>query len=338
MMKAVLVRQFAPFADATIEEVADPQPKANDVIVAVEAIETNYPDVLIMEGRYQNKPPFPFTPGKGVAGRVIARGADVKDLTIGQRVAVQLEHGAYAERVCADRSWCYPVPEGIDAGTAAASVLTYQTVWFALTDRAQMKAGDTVLVLGAGGGIGIAALQLAKALGAATVIAGTRGTAKADLARQAGADHVVDLSADDLRNSLRAQIHKLTDGRGVDIIIDPVGGAVFEPALRALAWRGRLVVVGFTGGDIPQVRTNYLLLRNIAVTGLQGSDYRDRWPEESAKAQEAIFDFILKGAFTPEISATFPLSRFPEALELLATGQARGKILLIPDAIEGEVA
>lgn len=337
-MKAVLVRQFGPFAEAKVEEVADPQPKTHDVIVAVEAIETNYPDVLIMEGRYQMKPPFPFIPGKGVAGRVLALGSGVTDLAIGQRVAVQLEHGAFAERICADRSWCYPVPEGMDAGTAAAGVLTYQTAWFALTDRAQIKPGDSVLVLGAGGGVGIAALQLAKALGAGTVIAGTRGTAKADLVRQAGADHVVDLAADDLRNSLRAEIHKLTDGRGVDIIIDPVGGAIFEPALRALAWRGRLVVVGFTGGDIPQVRINYLLLRNIAVVGVHGSDYRDRWPEESARAQAAIFDFIQQGVFTPEISARFPLSRFADALELLSNGQARGKILLIPETASGEVA
>lgn len=336
-MKAVLVRDFGPFGNARVEDVQAPSPGAHEVVVDVEAAEVNYPDILMMEGRYQVKPALPFVPGKGVAGRVAATGGAVADLVPGQRVAVQLEHGGFAAQVRAPRAWCYPVPDGIDAATAAASVLTYQTAWFAFTDRAALKPEESVLVLGAGGGVGIAAIQLARALGAGCVIAGTRSTAKADLVLRAGADHVVDLAAPDLRNSLRARIHELTDGRGVDVIIDPVGGAVFEPALRALAWRGRLVVIGFTGGEIPVARANYLLVRNIAVLGLQGSDYRDRWPEACAEAQARIFAFIRAGAFAPEIGAVYPLEQFAQALAVLAAGDARGKILLAPGA-EREVA
>ncbi len=333
-MKAVLVRRFGPFGDARLEEVDDPAPGVGEVVVAVEAAEVNFPDILMMEGKYQIKPALPFVPGKGVAGRVVALGEGVDDLALGQRVAVQLEHGGFAERVRAPRAWCYPVPDGIDAATAAASVLTYQTAWFAFADRAALKAGESVLVLGAGGGVGVAAIQLAKAMGAGLVIAGTRSTAKADVVLRAGADHVVDLAAPDLRESLRARIHALTDGRGVDVIIDPVGGTAFEPALRALAWRGRLVVIGFAGGEIPVARANYLLVRNIAVMGLQGSDYRDRWPAECAQAQARIFEFIRSGAITPEVGARYPLGRFADALAVLAAGEARGKLLLVPDTAE----
>ncbi|MGU3497050.1 NADPH:quinone oxidoreductase family protein [Xanthobacteraceae bacterium A53D] len=330
-MKAVLVRQFGPCEQARVEEMAAPTPAAGEVLIAVAAAEVNYPDLLMIEGRYQVKPQLPFVPGKGVAGRVLATGAGVDDLAVGQMVAAQLEHGAFAEQVSVPRHWCYPVPPGIDAPTAAAAVITYQTAWFALTDRAAMQAGETVLVLGAGGGVGIAAIQLAKALGAKTVIAGTRGTAKAELVLQAGADHVVDLAMDNLRDGLRARIRDLTGGEGVDIIIDPVGGAVFEPALRALNWRGRLVVVGFTGGEIPVARGNYLLVRNISVVGLQGSDYRDRWPEACAQAQARIFELIAGGAMRPEVGARYHLSQFAEALRVVGTGEARGKLVLVMD-------
>jgi len=334
-MKAVVVRSFGPFADARVEEMPDPTPGAGEVLVAVEAAEANYPDLLMMEGRYQVKPALPFIPGKGCAGRVIGLGAGVVDLQIGQMVAVQLENGSYASKICARRDLCYPVPDGIDAATAAAALLTYQTAWFALTDRAMLKPGEIVMVLGAGGGVGVAAMQVAKLLGAGMVIGATRGAAKADLVREAGADAVVDLSAENLRDSLRAQVLAATGGRNVDVIIDPVGGPAFEPALRTLGWRGRLVVVGFTGGDIPLARTNYLLVRNISVVGLQGSDYRDRWPEACAEAQAAIFKGIVEGKFRPVVSAIYPFERFAEALAALQIGAVRGKVLLSPNADGG---
>jgi NADPH2:quinone reductase len=332
-MQAVVVRRFGSFHEARIEAVEDPGPGPGEVVVAVEVAEANYPDLLMMEGRYQVKPALPFVPGKGAAGRVAALGDGVTGLGIGDRVALQVEHGAYAEKVVVPRNWCYPVPDGVHLHDAAASVLTYQTAWFALTDRAGLEPGQSVLVLGAGGGVGIAAVQLARALGAGLVVGGTRGAAKADLVRKAGADHVVDLGADNLRDALRAQIHAITDGRGVDVIIDPVGGSVFEPALRALGWRGRLVVIGFTGGEIPTVRANYLLVRNISVLGLQGSDYRNRWPDACARAQETIFKYIERGTVRPEIGMRYPFARFAEALTALRDGEARGKLLLVPDRL-----
>lgn len=329
-MKAVCVSRFAPFAEAAYLDLPDPRPGTGEVVIAVEAAETNYPDILMMEGRYQVKPALPFVPGKGIAGRIVALGDGVTSLHIRQHVAAQLEFGGYAELARVPAAWCYPIPGGITSTVAAASVLTYQTAWFALTDRAHLNPGESVLVLGAGGGVGVAAMQLARALGAGLVVGGTRGSAKASFVRSAGADAVVDLAAPDLRNALRAEIFGLTGNRGVDVVIDPIGGAAFEPALRALSWRGRYVVIGFAGGDIPVARTNYLLVRNIAVLGLQSSDYRDRWPRESAQAQATVFRLIERGSVSPAIEATYGLSRFAEALAHVASGAARGKIILTP--------
>ena len=210
----------------------------------------------------------------------------------------------------------------------AAAVLTYQTAWFALTDRACMKPGETVLVLGATGGVGLASIQLAKALGAGHVIAGTRGTSKLDTLRRSGADSIVDLSRPNLRDALREDVYRLTERRGVDIVIDPVGGSAFEPALRSLAWRGRHVVIGFAGGDIPVARTNYLLVKNIAVLGLQASDYRDRWPDATVKAQAQIFAMMAAETFAPIIGKLLPLADFRIALDDLKSGRAEGKIIL----------
>lgn len=309
-MKAVVVKEFGPIENATLDDVAEPKPGPDEVVVVVEAAEANYPDLLMMEGRYQVKPTLPFVPGKGCAGRIVELGPGVKHLALGQRVAVQLEHGAFAEKVCVRCDLCYPAPDGIDARTAAASVLTYQTAWFALTDRARLQPGETVLVLGAG-----------------LVIGATRGVAKHDLIKTAGADAVIDTSIADLRE----QVLAATGKRAVDIVIDPVGGPSFEPALKTLAWRGRLIVVGFVGGHIPQARANYLLLKSIAVIGLQASDYRDRWPKACAEAQAAIFAAIERGDFKPLVSAVYPISEFKSALAALRNGEIGGKAVLVPD-------
>ncbi|WP_298960082.1 NADPH:quinone oxidoreductase family protein [uncultured Methylobacterium sp.] len=327
-MKAVVVTTTGAPAGIAYADHPDPVPGPGEVLIAVEAIETNYPDLLVVEGRYQVRPPVPFVPGKGAAGRVAGLGPGVSGLALGQRVATQVEYGAYAERLCAPAALCYPVPDAIPLVEATAAVLAYQTAWFALTDRAALAPGETVLVLGAAGGVGIAAIQLARALGAGLVVAGTRGSAKHDAIRRAGADAITDLAAPDLREALRADVHRLTGGRGADIVVDPVGGAAFEPALRSLAWRGRHVVIGFAGGEIPVARTNYLLVKNIAVLGLQTSDYRDRCPEETAAAQAAIFRFMAEGRFRPVVSEVLPLHAFATALDRLRAGRAEGKIIL----------
>ncbi len=327
-MKAAIVKAFGPIDEITIEERPDPIPGPGEVVVEVAAAEVNYPDLLVVEGKYQIKPPLPFSPGKGAAGRVVRLGARVDGVALGERVAVQVEYGAYAEQVLARAESCFPIPGPIDFATAAALGLAYQTAYFALKDRARLATGETVLVLGAAGAVGIACIQFAKAFGAAAAIAGVRDDAGAEMARRNGADHVVDLTGADLRDRLKDQIAALNDGRGVDVAIDPVGGEAQGAALRALAWCGRLVIVGFASGEIPAIRANYLLLKNIAVLGLQWSDYRERVPREVAAAQREIFALHLAGKLAPPVARRFPLGQAHAALAALKRGGIRGRIIL----------
>ncbi len=327
-MKAVWVDCFAPIDEISMADVPDPTPGPGQVQVAVRAVEANYPDILVIEGLYQVKPPLPFAPGKAAAGTVTALGPDVTTLSSGDHVAVQVEYGAYAEKLVADTTTCYPMPEGMSFEVGAALGLVYQTAHFALVDRAGFEVGETVLVLGASGGIGTASVQLAKALGAATVIAGVLGDANAQVATAAGADHVIDLDMDELHSGVRAAVHEVTDGRGVDIVIDPVGGAANAAALRAMAWCGRMVIIGFASGEIPSIKANYLLVKNISVAGIQWSDYRERQPRRVAKVQEQIFGLWARGLLNPQISQTLPLARFADGLGMLKAGESQGKIIL----------
>lgn len=327
-MRAVFVPACAPFEQIGVAEMDDPVAGNGEVVVDIVAAEANYPDILVIEGKYQIKPPLPFSPGKAAAGRVSSVGAGVTGLAPGDAVAIQVEYGAYAEKARVRAEHCYPMPKGMPFDKAAALGLVYQTAWFAFRERAHFKAGEIVLVLGASGGIGVASVQLAKALGAGMVIAGVLGEGNAQVALDAGADHVIDLGADDLRDSLRVRIAELTGGHGADIVIDPVGGIANAAALRAMAWCGRLVVIGFASGEIPSIKANYLLVKNIAVSGVQWSDYRDRTPELVAKAQKEIFAFYEQGKIDPIISRRFPLEDFHQALRLLRDGKAQGKIIL----------
>ena len=327
-MKAVVVRTFAPFEQAEYAELPDPQAGPGEVVVAVKAAEVNYPDILMMEGKYQVKPPLPFSPGKAAAGVVEAVGEGVTGIKPGDRVAVQVEYGAYAEKLVTRAATCYAMPEAMGFEQAAALGLVYQTSHFALIERADLQPGETVFVLGASGGIGVASVQLAKALGASTVIGGVLGAANAAIAQAAGADHTLDLTMENLRDSLRDTVKALTGGHGVDIVIDPVGGEANAAALRAMAWRGRMVIIGFASGEIPTIKANYLLLKNIAVSGLQWSDYRERDPAWVARVQSKIFDLHVQGKLDPLISKTLPLEQYAEAMTLLKEGQAQGKIVL----------
>jgi len=290
------------------------------VVIDARAIGVNYPDLLVAEGKYQFIPPAPYSPGKEVAGVVVGSG---------KRVLAEVEFGAYAEKVLARAVDCHELPGAMPFEDAVALGLAYQTAWFALVERAQLKPGESVLVTGASGGVGLAAVQLAKGLGA-TVIAGVTSAQKGELCRRHGADHVVDLAAGDLRESVREQVFAAVGKRGVDVVIDSVGGDAFDGALRALAWRGRLVVVGFAAGRIPEVKANYLLLKNIAVLGLQWSDYRNRDPELVARAQSVIFGFYVENRLKPEITATYPLEHFADALARFESRQVQGKMLLLP--------
>lgn len=326
-MKALVVADYMPFENVTAGELPDPIPGPGEIVLSVEASELGFPDILQIEGRYQVKAPLPFAPGMAAAGKVSAIGSGVTGIELGQRMLAIVDHGAHAAQLKAPADWCFPVPDGVDAETAASLGLVYQTAWFALQDRAQLQPGETVLVLGASGGIGMAAVQLAKALGAGKVIAASRGPEGAARALAIGADVAVDSATP---SNLRDAVYAETAQRGVNVVIDPVGGALAEAALRALAWSGRLVVVGFASGSVPQFKANHLLVKNIAVSGIQWTDYRARQIERVADAQSQIFALWQNGKLAPCISARLPLERAAEGLLALSKGEAGGKILLLP--------
>lgn len=326
-MRAVIVEQHGPPESCVIKDLPTPPPGSGEVLIDVHAIDVNYPDLLVIGGTYQILPSTPFSPGKQVAGVVAKVGNGVDSFKPGDRVTAQLEYGGYAEQIVAPAAHTYPMTPSISFVDAAAMGLTYQTAHFALIERGRFQPGETVLVTGASGGVGIAAISLVKALGG-VALAGITKPAKAEAVRQAGADQIVDLAAADLRESLRRQIRDATDGHGADIVIDPVGGDVFDAALRALAWSGRIVIIGFAAGRIPEVKANYLLVKNLTATGCHWSDYRERTPEAVAWAQAEMFDLYEQGKIRPHVMATYPLERFADALDVIKQGQVVGKVVL----------
>jgi NADPH2:quinone reductase len=326
-MRAIVVDEFGPPERLRAAEVPPPVPGPGDVLVTVHAAPVNYVDLLVVGGTYQFLPPRPFVPGKGPAGVVAALGPDVTTLQIGDRVLAMAEAGGYAEAVAVGAEQCHRLPSGMSFIEAASLSLVYDTAWFALRERARLERGESVLVLGASGGVGQAGVQLGHAMGA-QVLAGISRPERAAAALAAGADAVIDLSRADLRDGLREQVYAVTDGRGADIILDPLGGAAFEAALRALAWRGRLVVIGFAAGGIPTVKTNYLLLKNIEISGLQVSDYRKRRPAQMAECFAEIFAFYDEGTIKPAPATVFPLERAGEALAALRDRRVDGRAVL----------
>lgn len=328
-MKAVVVREFGTAASAKTEQIEMPSPGEREVLVKIKAVSANYVDDLVIRGVYQFLPPPPFVPGKGPSGVVIGCGKSVTRFKVGDRVLAMAEQGGYAEAVCVDEDQCYALPDALPFETAATVGVAFDTAWFALDDRARLKAGETVLVLGATGAVGYAAIQIAKAKGA-RVIAAVSSKAKADFVTEAGADHVVDLSLANLRDSLREQVYALTDARGADVVIDPLGGDVFDAAIRALAWRGRIVVIGFAAGRIPTIKANYLLVKNIECSGLQVSDYRKRTPDLMRAAFTDIFDMFAKGTLKPSPVKTYPLEDFATALADIHQRRVVGRAVLIP--------
>lgn len=328
-MKAVRIDEFGPFEEAAIGEMPDPVPGEGELVVDVACADVNFPDILYVEGKYQDLPPRPFAPGIGASGTVSALGPGVSDFAVGDRVTVIPSTGCYAEKVKAKTSACYPMPDGVAFDTAAALSVCYQTAWFALTDRGQLVEGEHVLVYGATGGIGMAAVQIAKALGAASVIAVVRGEEAADFARTIGADHVLDASLAGDAKAFSKAVMELTDGHGADVVIDPVGEPLTGVTPRAMAWCGRLVIVGFASGEIPNIRAGYLLVRNISAGGIQWTDYRDRQPERVAEAQRQIFALTQAGKLDPQISDRYPLADFRRALARFGEGGLRGKQVLM---------
>lgn len=326
-MRAVVIHEFGPLESHKLEVVADPRPGPDEVLIDVHAIGVNFPDTLMMQGLYQIKPERPFVPGRDAAGIVTEIGDNVTRIRVGDRVTSLVTYGAYAEQVVAPESRCFHLPDEIDFVIGAGITTVYNTAYVALMIRGQYQTGETVLVLGASGGVGLAAVDVAKAKGA-RVIAGDISQEKNALAKAHGADYTIDLSCNDLREELRKQVFAVTDGRGVDIILDPVGGDVFDAALRALAFAGRIVVIGFAAGRIPVAKAGYFNVKNITLAGMALDLHFKHAPETMEKVVADIFDMCVKGQINPEITATYPLEDFHKAIELFGQRKSVGKMVL----------
>jgi NADPH2:quinone reductase len=328
-MRAVVLHKFGAYAEGAVENVPQPAPKAGEILIEVRAAPVNYVDLVVAAGKYQFPPPLPYTPGKGPAGIVAALGSGVSGFTIGDRVLGMAEVGGYAEFVCVPQSDCHRIPDDMSFVQAAAMSLAYDTAWFALRERARLASGEWVLVLGATGAVGRASMTLARAMGA-RVIAAISGPNRAEAAYAAGAEAIVDLSQPDLRESFRAQVFAATGGLGADIVIDMLGGDPFDAAIRAVAWRGRVVIVGFAAGRIPTLKVNYLMLKNIEVSGLQVSDYRKRRPDMMAECYREIFALFERGLLDPGGIVEMPLASFAEGLRAVEARSTTDRIVLIP--------
>ena len=329
-MQALIVNEHGPVEKLSLGDFPDPTPGKGEVLIDVHAASVNFPDLLVIGGTYQNLPPRPFVPGKDLAGVVADVGEGVTRVKVGDRVLAQIEHGAFAERAVVREVLCFVMPAKMPFADGAAMGLVYLTAHNAMVERAQMKPGETVLVTGAAGGVGLACVQLAKALGA-TVIAAVSSAEKAKVARESGADHIVRTDVADLRESFRKQVHDTLGAvgkRGVDLVLENVGGDVLDASLRVMAWCGRLVIIGFAGGRIPEVKAGYLLVKNISLIGLQSSDYRERAPEVVRGAYEQLFALYEQGKLKPHVMAAYPMREYLTALNTVKDRKVLGKVVI----------
>jgi NADPH2:quinone reductase len=322
-MKAVLCKAYGPPESLVIEDLPSPKAGAGEVVVSVKAASVNFPDVLIIQNKYQFKPPLPFSPGSELAGVVKEVGEGVTRFKPGDKVIAFTGHGAFAEEVKTEAARLVPLPAGMDFNSGAAFILTYGTSDHALRDRGELKAGETLLVLGAAGGVGLAAIEIGKALGA-RVIACASSDDKLAVCREHGADETINYATEDMRERIKA----LTGGKGVDVVYDAVGGAYSEPAFRSIAWRGRLLVVGFAAGEIPKLPLNLALLKGASIVGVFWGDFARREPKEFAASVRQLGQWFAEGKLKPHVSQTMPLARAAEALNLMAARQVKGKLVL----------
>ena len=322
-MRAVMCRDWGGPEALVVEDLEDPRPGPGEVAIAVAAAGVNFADTLMIAGRYQEKPDLPFTPGLEAAGSVIAVGDGVSRVAPGDRVMAALDRGGFAEVAVARETDVFPIPASMDFSIAAGFPITYGTAHGALAWRADLKPGETLLVHGAAGGVGLAAVEVGKALGA-TVIATAGGADKLQTAIDYGADHGIDYRSEDIRDRVKA----LTDGRGADVVFDPVGGDVFMASLRAVAWGGRLLVIGFAAGKVPEVPANILLVKNLSVLGLYWGAYRRRAPELVRAQFASLTGWVEEGRLKPLVSHHYDLTEAPKALDTLLSRKARGKVVL----------
>jgi len=305
------------------KDLPSPQPGPGQLKVGIKAASLNFPDLLIVQNKYQMKPPLPFVPGSEYAGVIEAVGPEVGHLKVGDAVAAFAGTGGFATHACVAAGLVMPLPAGFAFDDASAFILTYGTTHHALLDRGALKAGETLLVLGAAGGVGLAAIEIGKALGARVIACASSGD-KLAVCREHGADEGIDYASEDLRERIKA----LTGGRGIDVVYDAVGGQYTEPAFRSLAWRGRLLVVGFAAGDIPKLPLNLPLLKGAAVVGVFWGDFARREPKEFAASMKQLGRWYAEGRLKPHVSQTLPLARAADAIKLLASRQAKGKVVV----------
>lgn len=328
-MRALVVEEFAPYESHAIKELADPEPGAGEVIIDTRAMSVNFPDVLMVEGLYQHKPERPFIPGFDASGVISAIGDGVAHLDVGDRVLTSRHYGAFCTRVVAPADHVYRMPDTMSFEEGAAFGLVYLTAYISMMANARARAGETVLVTGASGGVGLAMVQFGRAEGM-TMLGGVTSPEKAALVKANGAAHAIDLAADNLRDAVREQVYAVTGGEGVDLVMDPVGGDVFDASLRAIKPGGRIAVVGFASGRIPEVKANYLLVKRLSVIGSPLSASRKDAVALRAAAMAHVFEHYERGKLKPHISETLPFDDWQDAFRRFRNRQVVGKIVLTP--------
>lgn len=322
-MKAILCKEFTQIDGLVCEEVDSPKVSGGEVKIAVKAAGINFPDLLMIQGLYQLKPPFPFSPGMEVAGEVIDVGEGVNNRKVGDRVIGVINYGGFAEEAIAPAMMTLPMPDNMSYEDGAGFALTYGTSHIALDNRAKIQEGETLLVLGASGGVGLTAVELGKLMGA-TVIAAASTEEKLALTRTYGADHTINYVEQNLRDEVKA----ITGGKYVDVIYDPVGGDAFDTAIRCLAWAGRYLVIGFASGRIPELAINRMLLKNSSLVGVFWGAYAINEARTMQKSFETLLTWYAEGKLKPHIDSTFPLENAVEALHIMANRQSKGKLIL----------
>jgi NADPH2:quinone reductase len=324
-MRAVVCRQWGGPESLTVEDIASPEPKTGEVKIHVRAAGVNFPDVLIIQKKYQLQPPLPFTPGAEIAGDVISVGEGVTHLKTGDRVVSLCGIGGFAEEAIAPASVTMPIPTGVPYELAAVFSLAYGTSWHAVKDRAALQASETMLVLGAAGGVGLAAVEIGKALGA-RVVACASTSEKLDICKQHGADALINYASGDLREAIKRECGR----NGPDVIYDPVGGKFAEPCFRSIAWRGRYLVVGFADGDIPALPLNLPLLKGASLVGVFWGEFAKREPANNQNGMAEMFGWIREGKLKPLISRTYRLDEAAQALMDIAARKVVGKVVVVP--------
>jgi NADPH2:quinone reductase len=324
-MRAVRVHELTGPQALRVDEVPTPQVGAGQVLIDVKAAGVNFPDILITKGQYQFKPATPFSPGGEAAGVVSAVGSGVTSVKVGDRVAATMLYGGYAEQIVLPELACVKLPDAVSFEVGAATLLTYLTTMHALVDRAQIKSGETLLVLGAAGGVGISAVELGALMGA-RVIAAASSAEKLAFCREHGAAETIDYSKEDLKERVKA----LTNGNGVDVVYDPVGGALAEASVRGTAWQGRYLVVGFASGEIPKLPLNLVLLKGCQIVGVFWGAFAMREPARNRAHAEQIFAWVADRKLNPAIDAALPFSQAAEALARIERRQVKGKLVLVP--------